>query len=136
MYIESTPILHIVDEGTHFSAANFLSSISVECIWDSILNSWATIYTGMPNRMLVDQGSAFGKSDAFISIATRSNVQVETTGIEAHNSLGLGERYHQPLRNTFRKLRIEYPTAPKELLLKLSVKSMNDTLGPEGLVPS
>eukprot|EP00171_Calliarthron_tuberculosum_P000830 IDg830t1 len=88
------------------------------------------------NRMLVDQGSALGKGESFASIATRSNVQVDSTGIEAQSSLGICERYHQPLRNTFRKMRIDFPRAPKELLLQLSVKAMNDTLGPEGIVPS
>eukprot|EP00171_Calliarthron_tuberculosum_P023357 IDg23357t1 len=90
----------------------------------------------MPNRTLVDERSAFGKSEAFVSVASLSNVQVESTGIESHNSHSICERYHQPLRNTFRKLRIGHPKAPKKLLLQLSVKSMNDTLGPEGLVPS
>ena len=56
------------------------------------------IYTGLPNRMLVDQGSAFGKS--FISLGAISNVEVDRTGVEAHLSLGIGERYHQPLRQT------------------------------------
>eukprot|EP00171_Calliarthron_tuberculosum_P023032 IDg23032t1 len=91
---------------------------SVEAIWDAILKCWATIYTGLPNRMLVDQGSALGKSDTFVSIAARSNVHVESTVIEAHSSLGIGERYHRATRNALRKMRAEYPTAPQELLLQ------------------
>ena len=92
------------------------------------------IYTGLPNRMLVDQGSAFGKS--FVSLGAFSNVEVERTGVEAHSSLGIGERYHQPLRHIYRKIMAETPKADPSLALAAAVKSMNDTPGPEGLVPS
>ena len=99
-----------------------------------ILKCWATIYTGLPHRMLVDQGSAFG--DSFVNIGRMHNVDVQRTGVEAHSSLGLGERYHQPLRTTYRKLMLAHPGADKELTLAVTVKAMNDTLGPEGIVPS
>lgn len=89
----------------------------------------------MPNQMLVDQSSSFGNSDAFISIAARSSEKVDRTGIEARNSLILRELYQQLFRNTFRKLRIDHSSAPKVLLLLLSIKSMI-TLQLEGLVPS
>ena len=136
MYIGSTPVLHIVDEGTHFSAATFLEKCSSEDIWKGILKCWATIYTGLPSKIIVDQGSEFGKRGIFASLVANANVELETAGTEAHSSLGIGERYHQPLRNTYRKLIHTYPSADKNLLLAFAVKGMNDTLGPEGLVPS
>ena len=132
MYIDGKPVLHIVDEGTHFSAAQFLPDVSTKTIWKAILQCWATIYTGLLNRMLVDQGSAFGP--LFINIGVVSNVGVDRTGIEAYSSLGLGERYHQPLRQTDRKIMVEHPSSDPALALALSVKAMNDTLSPEGLV--
>ena len=134
MYLDGKPLLHIVDEGTRFSAARFLSNVSTMNVWQTILDCWATLYTGLPRKILVDQGSQFG--DLFISMAAASRVEVQRTGIESHNSLGLGERYHQPLRNTFRKLNVSYPNVDKQSLLNFSVKALNDTLGPEGLVPS
>eukprot|EP00171_Calliarthron_tuberculosum_P007112 IDg7112t1 len=69
-------------------------------------------------------------------MAARSNVEIEGTGIEAHSSLSICERYDDPLRSTHRKMSIDYPTANKDLLLHLTVKAINDTLGLEGLVPS
>ena len=134
MYINGSAILHIVDEGTHFSAARFLADVSTKTIWKTILECWACIYTGLPNRMLVDQGSAFGP--LFVSIWAMSNVEVQRTGIEAHSSLGIGERYHQPLRQTYRKIMATHPTAEPDVVLALSDKAMNDTLAPEGLVPT
>ena len=48
----------------------------------------------------------------------------------------MGERYHQTLRNKFRKLELQYPNTDKKLLQSFAVKGRNDALGPEGLVPS
>ena len=134
MYLEGKAVLHIVDEGTRFSAARFVSDVSTMTIWKTVITCWATIYTGLPRKILVDQGSQF--SDLFISLGAVSNVEVRLTGIESHNSLGIGERYHQPLRNTFRKLRIAYPDKEREPLLCFAVKALNDTLEPDGIVPS
>jgi len=58
-----------------------------------------------------------------------NNIEAKTTGTEAHSSLGLGERYHDPLRNTFRKMKVSYPDTPDDYLLFVAVKAMNDTLG-------
>eukprot|EP00171_Calliarthron_tuberculosum_P019742 IDg19742t1 len=107
MYIESWPVLHIVDDGTRFSAA----------------------------QILFDQGTQFGKMGLYF-LAARSNVQVESTGTEFHSSLGIGERIISLSGIRSVKCTLTYPSADKSLLLQLSVKAMNDTLGPEGLVPS
>ena len=48
--------------------------------------------------------------------------------------MGIGERYHSPHRNTYRKLSKEHPRINAELLLALAPKAINDTLGPEGMV--
>ena len=136
MYINSLPVWHILDESTRFSAARFLPNMSTYAVWDALLRCRASICTGLPNRILVDQGSNLGKSEPFISLAARANVEVQGTGIEAHSSLRIGERYHEPILSTFRTMRIDYPNVDKELLLQLAVKAMNDSLGPEGLIPS
>ncbi|PXF40714.1 hypothetical protein BWQ96_09547 [Gracilariopsis chorda] len=84
--------------------------------------------------MLFDHGSAFGQ--LFINIAAISNVAVDRTGVEAHSSLAIGEHYHQPLRQTYRKIMAQYNNVEPDYALAASAKAMNDTLGPEGLVPS
>ena len=66
MYLNNRPVLHLFDEGTHFSAAKFVLYLSTKTIWATILEFWATVYTGLPHKLLVDQGSAFG--DLFASI--------------------------------------------------------------------
>lgn len=63
-------------------------------------------------------------------------MKVSLTVTEAHSSLGLGERYQEPLRITFRKMTISHPNETDEYLLAFAVKAMNDTLIPKGYVPS
>ena len=50
--IHGRPVLHIVDEGTRCSAARFLPNVSTKTLWSTILECWAMIYTGLPNRMI------------------------------------------------------------------------------------
>ena len=50
--------------------------------------------------------------------------------------MGIGERYQQPLRTTFWKLKLSYPKISNITLLSMSVYAMNNTLGPEGIFPS
>jgi hypothetical protein len=56
------------------------------------------------------------------------------TGVESHSSLGVGERYHAPLRRIYRKLREKNPGVEREVILQCAVFGMNSTLRPDGLV--
>lgn len=69
----------------------------------------------------------------FKRLGALRQVQLEATAIESQSSLGLGEMYHEPLRTTYRKLKVINPAVSAEFILGCAV---NDTLGPEGLVPS
>ena len=54
MYINGDPVPHIVDEGTHFNASQFLPAVSTDSVWQALLKCWGAIYTGLPNRALLD----------------------------------------------------------------------------------
>jgi hypothetical protein len=90
---------------------------------------------GYPNRMRVDQGSIF-TSPRWKELTDLNGIVLQLSGIESRNSLGAGERYHAPLRRMYHKIVFEYPRLDPHLALKLAVKAMNGTQGPEGLVPS
>ena len=98
MYMDGDPVLHIVDDGTKFNAAKCLDEVSTAEVWNAIVCCWAMVYTGLPNRILTDQGSQF--RETVINLARLLNVEVSRTGIEAHARLGLFERYHEPFRST------------------------------------
>lgn len=63
-------------------------------------------------------------------------MEVTCTVVEAHSSLGLFKRHHQPLHSTFLSIMKSRPDIEKAFALSISFKAMNDTLGPEGHVPS
>ncbi|XP_044714586.1 uncharacterized protein HRG_11872 [Hirsutella rhossiliensis] len=46
------------------------------------------------------------------------------------------ERYHAPIRRAYEILKAELKTASAESLLQMAFKSVNDTAGPDGLVPT
>jgi Reverse transcriptase (RNA-dependent DNA polymerase) len=134
MYLNGRPALHIVDMDTHFHAASFLRSVSTDDVWDAIIRNWANTYAGFPESMLTDQGSQL-MSARFKEFALHFGIDMRHTPIESHNSNGLVERYHGPLRRTYEKVRLDYGGISDELALSCAVLAANQTLGPEGIVP-
>jgi len=135
MWLDSKAVLHVVDIDTHFNSASFLQGQTVEHVWDAFLSCWTTLYTGHPEKVRVDQGSAF-TSLRWTRLCDKVGIEVKESGIEHHNALGSGERYHDPLRRVFKKIRHETPELDRTIALRIAVKALNDTMGPEGLVPS
>ena len=134
--IEKDYVLHVIDIDTHFSAAEFLKNgMSSNSVWDAFLKCWALVYAGMPDVMFCDHGSAF-TSHEWKKLAEENGVVMKLTGVQHHNGIGLCERYHGPLRTIYRRIKKECPDIENNLALKSAVKAMNDTVGPEGLVPS
>ena len=75
MYLSGDPVIHIVDDGTRFNAAYFLPDVSTETIWKFLVRGWFSIYTGKPNKILVDQGTSFGQ--IFIDLAFENDIEVQ-----------------------------------------------------------
>ena len=93
------------------------------------------MYTGYPNRMRTDQGSIF-TSERWKQRTDMAGIQLRLSGVKAHNSLGIGERLHEPLRRIYRKIKHNHPHIPPPFILRVAVKAMSDTMGETGLVPS
>ena len=55
---------------------------------------------------------------------------------ESHNSLGVGERYHAPLRKIYKKFKEEQSRLESSVALSIAVNALNNTANPEGLIPS
>jgi transposase InsO family protein len=141
MLINEKDILHIVDTATRFSAATFLDSNlatygrSVEGVWVALIETWFTVYTGYPNRLRVDAGSIFS-SNRWKKVSDMTGIRLIISGVGAHNSLGIGERLHEPLRRIYKKVQMDYPHIPLRTVLKLTVKAMKYTIGGNGQIPS
>ena len=63
-------------------------------------------------------------------------IDIKHTGTESYNSLGNGKTYHSFLRRIYNKAKNEHREIENELVLQIKIKVINDTAGPEGLVPT
>lgn len=135
MWLEGNPVLHVIDTHTHFQNATVLRSKRSEDIWAAFVECWASLYVGYPRVIRLDQEASF-RATVFDDLATANGIELRFSGTESHNSIGPGERYHGPLRRIFRILRNRYARIEPEVILRYAVKAMNDSMGPEGLVPS
>ncbi|KAK2035927.1 hypothetical protein LZ31DRAFT_601700 [Colletotrichum somersetense] len=81
-----------------------------------------------------DAGLNFHAAE-FKRAARGLSIDVKEAPIKAHHSIGKVERYHAALRRAYDIIRAESNTEP-EVALQLAVKSINDTAGPDSLVPT
>lgn len=91
-------------------------------------------YLGPPDFITTDAGRNFAKD--FKALAGGIGIHTKSVPVEAHNSIGMVERYHQPLRRAYSIFEVEFPHLSKEMKLQMAVKAVNDTAGPDGLVPT
>jgi hypothetical protein len=75
-------------------------------------------------------------SQSFSENCALSEIVLRNTGTECRDSLGVGERYHAPLRKIYQRVRSENLYVPLSSCLAAAIHAMNCTAGPEGLIPS
>jgi len=63
-------------------------------------------------------------------------IKVKIVPVKAHNSIGIVERYHGPVRRAYSIISTEIQDIDKEMVLQMAFKAVNDTAGPDGLVPT
>lgn len=137
LYLDSKPVLHVVDEATAFTAARFLKDESAKTVWDTLRTCWIDTYLGPPDYFVHDAGKNFASIE-FQTEARTMAVDVKEVPVEAHNSIGKVERYHVPLRRSYEILQQELGSQQlsRDSILQMAVKAVNDTAGPNGLVPT
>ena len=72
----------------------------------------------------------------FKQYAANMGIIVKNAPVEAHHSIGMVERYHEPLRRVYSIISNEIPGIKPNLALQMSFKTINDSVGPNGLVPT
>jgi len=96
MYVGNTPLLHIVDQATRFQAGKWLQNITAKHTWEMLRACWIDIYLGPPDLIAHDAGKNF-VSKEFKHYTKSMGVLTKSVLVEAHNSVGLVERYYGPL---------------------------------------
>jgi hypothetical protein len=56
--------------------------------------------------------------------------------VKAYNSIGKVKQYYSLLRQTYKILSSELLSANKKAILQIAVKTVNDSAGPDGIVPT
>jgi hypothetical protein len=135
VWFNKSPALHVVDVDTSFGAAVFLKAQTTQAVWESFLTCWVNIYTGYPDSIHVDSGAQLVSAN-FEHLCEQAGIRLEISPIESHNSLGRGERYHSYVRRLFHKIKLDNPQTSDAFALSCSIKAVNDSAGPDGLVPS
>ncbi len=135
MYLDSKPVLHVIDEATAFQAARFLRDMTAKTTWETLRVCWIDVYQGPPDIIVSDAGKNFA-SEEFRQHASSLDIDIKEVPVEAHNSIGKVERYHGPLRRAYEILTNELPSTNKDALLQMAVKAINDSAGPDGIVPT
>lgn len=134
-YIDGQPILHVVDEATRFQAARWLSRVTSESIWQALRRCWIDVYLGPPDVIAHDAGKNF-MGRAFQANADMMHIKTKSIPVEAAHSMSIVERYHKPIRRAFNVIKKEAADLDKEDALQMAVKAINDSTGPDGIVPT
>ena len=135
MYLETKPVLHVVDSATAFQAARFLRSMSTKTAWEAIRACWIDVYIGPPETIVHDAGTNFASIE-FRQYAQSMTITTKEVPVEAHHSIGKIERYHVPLKRAYEIIRQEMPDTTADIILQAAIKAVNDTAGPKGLIPT
>lgn len=104
MFITGRPFIHLVDKGTHFSAASLMRTQPTSDTCKSILRLWVHTYLGPPDFLQDYEGSAY-ISPEMKSVIEAYRIQIEETPIENPVTMVILERYHSPSSSAYRKIR-------------------------------
>ncbi|KHJ32289.1 hypothetical protein EV44_g3486 [Erysiphe necator] len=137
MYIEGKEMLHVIDEATRFQAAKWLDNVTSKHVWDALRQCWIDTYVGPPDYILHDAGKTF-VSREFVQNASAISTSTKSVPTKAHWSIGLVERYDYILHRTYQIICEELKdfNISKEMRLQMAVKAVNDSAGPNGLIPT
>jgi hypothetical protein len=82
-----------------------------------------------------DAGKNFTATE-FKQLISSMSIKVKEVPVEAHNSVGLVERYHALLRRVYKILKAELKNKhiDKEMILQMAVKAVNNSARPDGIV--
>jgi hypothetical protein len=141
MWIEGDAELHVIYTATRFSAITYLDTNGadygqgVDGIWSALVDCWVATYSGYPRKLRTAVGSVFTLS-RWLHCTNMAGIQVQVSGVESHNSLGLEEKMYDPLCRIFKNAKFYFPTAQPKMIPLWATKVLNDAMGENGLVPA
>src|SRR5438045_5852671 len=98
---------------------------------------WIDVYTSPPNIIVHDAGTNFDSAEFRHNTGSMA-IHTKCVPVEAPQSVSLIKQYHGLLRHAYNIITEELGehTTTKEMRLQMAVKAVNDTTGPDGLIPT
>jgi hypothetical protein len=128
-------VLSAVCASTRYTAAGFMVSKSTADLWDTLQRIWILPLAGCPLNIRLDSASEHS-SDEMSGLASGCGIELQFSPVEAHWSLGSGERVHSPIRNVYHKVHMHAPYLALETKLAWSVFALNATPPRDGTAAS
>eukprot|EP00171_Calliarthron_tuberculosum_P023596 IDg23596t1 len=128
-------VLHIMCSGTKYQLGKFIDEATAKSCWNTIRLAWIDVLSGAPDIIRADAGRQFSSKE-FKDSASAMGIHVSIVPTEAHNKIGLIERYHKIVRTIYEKLKIDTSDMSRESRLSMTFRCVNDTAGYDGIVPT
>ena len=87
MYIEGTPVYHMVDDATHFNAAQFVETLTTEYIKRIHTYVMGKYLRSVTEHIIFDYGSQF--RNTFVEICKVNDVEWQRSGTQHYSALGI-----------------------------------------------
>jgi hypothetical protein len=125
-YIDGHPVFSAVCAGTRYTEASFMVSKRTADLWDTLQRIWILPLAVCPLNIRLDSASEH-RSDEMSGLASGCGIELNFSPVEAHWSLGRGERVHSLIRNIYHRVHMHAPYLALETKLAWSVFVLNAT---------
>jgi hypothetical protein len=96
---------------------------------------WINTYLGPLDHIVSNTRKNF-VSKKFKEYINTIGIRTKAMPVKAHNSVGIVEQYHSLLQQIYQIIRVKLPRVDKDVILQIAFKALNNTAGPDRLVPT
>lgn len=124
-----------IDTNKQYGNSIVLQNTTSGAIWHGLLECWVKSFIICTRVLRLYQAASY-TAKAFRELATAQRIELHSRALVSHNSIGVQEHFHGPLHPIFLKIKQNLPSLHPEVCIRYAFKALNDTAGPNGLVPS
>ena len=127
--------MHLIDEATRFQADRWLKNITVKNVENQLKTCWIDIYFESSDLISADANKQFVAQE-FRHYADNMRIMMKNVPVETHHFIDQIERYHDLFRKIYLIIASKIPGIDPDLNLQMTLKTINDSIEPYGLVPT
>jgi hypothetical protein len=96
---------------------------------------WINTYLGLSDHIVNNTKKNF-VSKEFKEYANTIEIRTKAVLVKAYNSVGIIKQYHSLLQQIYQIIRVKLPKVNKNVALQIAFKALNNTAGPNRLIPT